>query len=494
MIFQYGDVLTDINWDRLYMTILKRLTSIGTQREVGVLLEAYKCYIRQFDYLHENFHRVDQIYWLFYPGFIQGFQAGLQVKRVTLYPMKGRFVDHEKLAVIILRACQRHRVQCFIRDFNFEDLLNLSGPKVLQHLNHCYGNYCVNLETSSNEKSKFVAIFVKYMESYLRCKNAIRDGDFAILEVESVRWLPFWRARKRSKYYDACMRKIETLYGKDMESSVLESMRINRLPKLNADRSHVTHDELNELQNLWLKMLNPNSNFDTVVSQSTHLSIYRRCGIDVYGPSAKRGTPPSEESMIDYCVSVLKNAGVNDFKPCKLDKNFIWRHVAIDKFSPKAAAKGKNKKNKGQVKMSETETLYGELFANLITAPEVDAPEDEDESDNEYEVDLQGMEIDGEEDGLPTTPLETEADQKTALQKLSNVKHYKLRSEALVDMFLKGLEGEKDVVRERKELLGKRKREEDKIRKAVAYFNERRRAEGEKMDARIAEDNSFVES
>jgi hypothetical protein len=65
-IIQYGDVMTDDKWYSLELVVLLHLTEIGKEEYVKVVHGAMKRYIQQHDYLHENIHRLQAIYKLYY--------------------------------------------------------------------------------------------------------------------------------------------------------------------------------------------------------------------------------------------------------------------------------------------------------------------------------------------------------------------------------------------------------------------------------------------
>jgi hypothetical protein len=89
IIFQYGDVLTIKKWHSLAFFILRKMTEIGLEEYVRVMMTAYDRMVKIQDYLHENMHRVQAIYKLFYGGFIQASQALLGKKRIRSDPTKG---------------------------------------------------------------------------------------------------------------------------------------------------------------------------------------------------------------------------------------------------------------------------------------------------------------------------------------------------------------------------------------------------------------------
>ncbi len=71
-VFQYGDVLTIQKLHQLNPGVLKMMTHIGKEmsgKKMYSLLT--KTCLRNHDYLHENIHRLQAIFKVYYPGFIE---------------------------------------------------------------------------------------------------------------------------------------------------------------------------------------------------------------------------------------------------------------------------------------------------------------------------------------------------------------------------------------------------------------------------------------
>lgn len=66
MIFQYGDALTIKKWHTLKYCALKKHTTIGKEECVSIMLETCKRFVKTQDYLHQNIHRLQVIFKLFY--------------------------------------------------------------------------------------------------------------------------------------------------------------------------------------------------------------------------------------------------------------------------------------------------------------------------------------------------------------------------------------------------------------------------------------------
>jgi hypothetical protein len=95
-IFQYGDVLTIQKLHQLNPTVLKQMTHIGKDDNVEKIFRLLtETSVRSHDYLHENIHRLQAIFKVYFPGFIDVCCSVIGTKRVGIDPTKGRWRDHE---------------------------------------------------------------------------------------------------------------------------------------------------------------------------------------------------------------------------------------------------------------------------------------------------------------------------------------------------------------------------------------------------------------
>jgi hypothetical protein len=94
VIFQYGDVLSIKKWYSLRFYILRKMTEIGKEDYVQVMMQAYERFIKVHDYLHENIHRVQFIYKYFYGGFIQDILSAQETRRLELQLKHTRSKHH----------------------------------------------------------------------------------------------------------------------------------------------------------------------------------------------------------------------------------------------------------------------------------------------------------------------------------------------------------------------------------------------------------------
>jgi hypothetical protein len=90
-IFQYGDVLTIQKLHQLNPTVLKQMTHIGKDDNVEKIFRLLtETSVRSHDYLHENIHRLQAIFKVYFPGFIDVCCSVIGTKRVGIDPTKGR--------------------------------------------------------------------------------------------------------------------------------------------------------------------------------------------------------------------------------------------------------------------------------------------------------------------------------------------------------------------------------------------------------------------
>ncbi len=90
-IFQYGDVLTIQKLNQLHPVLLKTMTHIGQDTRVGELYSLFtKKSLRSHDYLHENIHRLQACYKVYYPGFLRCAALLFQHGGLRVIQRKGR--------------------------------------------------------------------------------------------------------------------------------------------------------------------------------------------------------------------------------------------------------------------------------------------------------------------------------------------------------------------------------------------------------------------
>ncbi len=176
----------------LYDQILRKITEHGNQEYVEMLLMAQDCLFIQKGQFHQLIHQLGAIYSQFYGGFLQAMWVANGVKQVNGDPIKGGFQTHEQFAMKMNKSCNRLILHAFcstgcltkMNDANFT-----SNPEQLCFIMKKYQEYRTRWEESANQPSRMVALFLKLMRSYLRCRRAVVTHDSWHLEIESCNLL-----------------------------------------------------------------------------------------------------------------------------------------------------------------------------------------------------------------------------------------------------------------------------------------------------------------
>jgi hypothetical protein len=122
-------------------------------------------------------------------------------------------------------------------------------------------------------------------ERWYNCKEAVGLGDWAILEVESIDWLPIWGLTKKPLYQLEAMRRIEINHN--LTSEELEYMRMGRFVQMHANGNFMLFDDFCEKQNWALKQCINNADIEVMIRKSRHLHAASRCAKIVLGYKGK---------------------------------------------------------------------------------------------------------------------------------------------------------------------------------------------------------------
>ena len=504
--FIFGDQLTEQRLKDCKMTILRNLTKIGYEEYVEQLTGAIDSTLLQHDFLHERFHQMQAIYSQYWGGFLQPLACLLGVKRVSGDPMGGgKIIDHHNFLLLVYRALCRYRCQTFLESSDEADLeigtaINDEASRAaLLKLDAMFESYCKDMETSENELSRLVGLFLKKVSSYLRCTNGIRKGDVLLLEAECNDWLAVWKVTGKTNYLAAGLRRIENLYY-ELHPWLLEVLRINRLPTLNKGRGSVSMDELCELHNLWLKQLPLTPHLKAVLEKSKHLSLIRRCAMELWGKNTRiqssRGTSTevAMARLVEFFVAspvFARDGGV-----FKMEDNTIWELVNVKKDVVFEAEVDERE-------VAPVSSHEKALIENLTTETHRDIDEGEfrrllrgefngedDESVNDVapstRVNVTGifddenppvMEEDDSEDEMDVDDLiclGDETNRDSMLKKLGNSKHKPLSKQALDDSFRSGESMLINIKSVRDAERMKEKNKVGEIYESVAYFTQER--------------------
>lgn len=344
-IFQYGDVLTIQKMHQLNPRILKSMTNIGRvnhAKNIHSMLN--ETCIRNHDYLHENIHRLQAVFKIYYPGFIEACARVLETKRVGIDPTEGRWKDHEDLTIKIMSALKRLRLDQYISESEMSSSgildSSLSPSENLQRFMSKYDDYCSAMLSSTNEITRYVSRFLIMAEKWYQSKEAVRVADWALLEVESIDWLPVWGFVKKPQYQMEAMRRIEINY--QLTAEELEYMRMGRFVRMHSNGNFMSFDDFCEKHNMALKQSLNNADIEVMCSKSRHLHAASRCAklvLGYQGSSRSCATDAIDDIRALYLFfsncHVFRNDGESSMK---LADAIFMSHAVPDRYKNSASS------------------------------------------------------------------------------------------------------------------------------------------------------------
>ena len=159
-----GDALSVRNYRGLVMKITQKLTRFGNEGLVDTLLAALDSVTILIGHFHEDMHRLDCDYRIFYPGCWQAMQFELGVKRVNGDPVKGNFQDHENFALKLFKAFRRYRLRCFLSSQPESELVRKEGEtpeQTVSRIEKRLRQYCEEWETGPSPEVEKATLSVQ---------------------------------------------------------------------------------------------------------------------------------------------------------------------------------------------------------------------------------------------------------------------------------------------------------------------------------------------
>eukprot|EP00984_Skeletonema_dohrnii_P014047 scaffold5868_cov79-Skeletonema_dohrnii-CCMP3373.AAC.1 len=515
-IFQVGDVLTDVKVHALEEGILQRKTQFGNEAEVKAIHDAYSQTKKTFGHLHENIHRLQAIYKVYYGRFIQPIQVMLSLKKVGKDPTKGSWSAHEQLCLKIHAALSMLRVDKFLAQRSTTEGGDASTDpsKIFLMMAEEYDAYCMKLETAKNEVARSFALFSKYTERWKQCRRAVRLGNSVTLESEGNEWLALWSAVGKKNYCISTIRRMELLY-ETLSPDTLEYFRANIMLKMSDGDSYMAMDDFVEKQNLSTKNLPPEQDFAKCCKMTRHLQVIYACGQEIFGQGRKSRTWfPSWTTDVMKIYELLNAAKVfddMDNDKIKITDGVLWDHVTIES-KDKGSAKMLSREN---VALNTYEQEVHDIFVDIrskkteSTSPSCD--DDGSETSQQSSATAQTHvtncsksslnellvcdddDDDDEEEKDSTTgvvKIDTLAEQMRVLKRLNNMKKEVLNSKwCKMDLFVAGNRKLKDIKVERDETRKKQKRRLDLIDLSVASFQRNLNSQAKKLDDVMSEES-----
>jgi hypothetical protein len=348
-LFLYEDGLLVVAHNKLHDTIYRQQSRLENERYVKTLFNAHESVLIQKGHFHQQMHQLGVVYTMFYGGFMQPLQVANGIKRVMGDPLKGKFKDHERFAVKLFKACRRFMLRRFVQSEFLDEMDSIRfhyDVSRLKYLLKQYADFRKSWTTSAHEPSQVVALFVKYMESYVRCKRAVKAQDGWLMEKESCIWLGAWKMCDKKTYLLLQCKYCETWYNDNVIHPVdWETMRLNNFC-VNSSGNAISFDEANKNYNMYLKAAPATPYLQNAIDCSRHKMLAMRCAKEVWGSPVRRknkifsGT--SEDSDVHVLESILGTAAVmSSHNHVQMDYNFFWKliqpmkTVASDRYNKK---------------------------------------------------------------------------------------------------------------------------------------------------------------
>ena len=209
------------------------------------------------------------------------------IAQVKLDPTKGSWKPHEVHATKMIYAARRVAVEAFTTQIGSQFLENAVAEndcddEVFWLLGVKLEEYMTSLQNAKCEISRFVALYMLYTESWLRCTKGVRIGDWLLLEVECILWGAVWNALGKHNYELEWKRRIEAMYEK-LKPVELEYKRRNNFVRMTEGGNFTTHDDLCEKHNHDEKSCPADSNFENVIERSQLLQLIIQCRLEFFG-------------------------------------------------------------------------------------------------------------------------------------------------------------------------------------------------------------------
>ena len=269
------------------------MTSVGKEDYIGMMMKVYKRFIKSHDYLHENIHRLQVIFKLFYGGLIQPIQVLPGTKKVKLDPTKGTWKKHEWFVIKIVYAAREVRTKIFMKSLDKQMMDDITSGTIspiagLWKLQKMYEDFIIESEHSKCELTKCVTVFANIGNRWLMYREAVPLGDGFVLEVEGSDWLPIWSAASKSQYLFAGKRQFVTLY--ELKPWLLQYHRFNQFVRLTKNGRFISLNDLCEKQNISVKDCPKDSNFQHVCHTSKHTLMMELSSLEFFGTNNRTHT------------------------------------------------------------------------------------------------------------------------------------------------------------------------------------------------------------
>jgi len=200
-----------------------------------------------------------------------------------------------------------------------------------------YLEFYQEFETSVDEPSRVCAIYVKEVESYMRCLKGTKKENFWIMEQEGVDWLGAYKLNGKSNYVTENLRRIEFTCATDVTDWENETIRCNCFFNLREGGGHaLSLDELNELLNYWNKGCVTAPNSKTVCEKSKFIMLLKKCAYGAFGKWYDRSSiaKTKQEESVEKMVELFQRANIFSLEvdvEQEMVSSFFWDFVSLPK-------------------------------------------------------------------------------------------------------------------------------------------------------------------
>ncbi len=458
-IFQYGDVLTIQKLHQLNPSVLKQMTHIGKDNNAEKIYRLLtESSLRSHDYLHENIHRLQAIFKVYFPGFIDVCCSVIGTKRVGEDPTKGRWRDHEVMALKIADALKILRFNVFLSSTDNSE--EETKSETIWKIGSQYRQYCELLLISPNENTKFVARFINMMDSWKVCRDAVRLGDWATMEMAAIHWMPVWGELKKPLYLMESMRRLESVYSYSNEE--LEYHRMNRFFRMHFNGNCMSYDDFCEKHNYAMKQLMNHPDIDVMTKKSHHLHAASRCAKLVFGYEGKsRSSTPDTGEDVEalYRFFVKCNVFAENDAERTLDRRLFGNNFSEASFDDCAGRQRIENRRKRPQTEQEKRDLFAFQSDDENSVPGHDGGENDDVDEN----------IDGDVDDLMSVNSTVSEVDSTASE--TNIgKWPPMNKKGVRDLFSVETHRFKSAVAKRLNTIGTERKYEKTITDSRNYF------------------------
>lgn len=177
-------------------------------------------------------------------------------------------------------------------DGSFNNITNQNAPdndslRRICSIIETYRTMRESWEVSAHESVQMIALFLKSMQSYMRCKQAINAHDSWQLEIESCTLMSIWKMLAKITYLKLQCEYIKNFYDGKVPSIYREIKRANAFC-VKPSRSAIAFDEEIENYNNLLKKTPSTPSLDVKVIKSHHVMAGDKAGKKMWGIPNRR--------------------------------------------------------------------------------------------------------------------------------------------------------------------------------------------------------------